>query len=901
MPLGPGVRLGPYEIQSALGAGGMGEVYRATDINLGRDVAIKVLPDAFAGNPERVGRFEREAKTLASLNHPSIAIIHGLEKSKGTYALVMELVEGEDLSHRIARGPIPVDEALSIARQIAEALEAAHEQGIIHRDLKPANIKVRPDGTVKVLDFGLAKLAESSTPATHPGAMSMSPTITSPAMMTGVGVLLGTAAYMSPEQARGKAVDKRSDMWAFGCVLYEMLTGHRAFEGETVTETFAAVLRGAPSWDVLPEDTPTAIRVLMRRCLEKDRRERTVDATTVVFVIREQASLSDLSRPSVRSHQALKLVSGGLGLAALAGIAVWLASPRVAPQVTRLTIATSGTSALMPRNFAGDIAITPDGTRIVYRGPNQLLVRALGQLEPTPLSGVSNAQSLFVSPDSQWVGFFDGGTTLKKIAITGGPTATLAPSDGFVARGATWGEDNSIIYATSAFDTGLIRVSLGGGMPTALTKPDTGHGEVDHFWPESLPGGRAVLFTITAASGALRDAQVAVLDLRSGSVKTLLRGAHHAHYVSTGHLVYGSGGTLRTVPFDLERLEVTGASLPILDGVVTTVEGGVDVGISATGTLVYVPGVGGLGARRSLVWTDRSGHEEPVSASAHAYQYLRISPDGGRAVLDVRDQHQDIWTWEFGTQTLTPLLLDASQNLFPIWTRDNRHIVFTSQRSGVPNVYWQPADGTGAASRLTESANGQVPSSVSPDGHFLLITEVSPQTASDLLWMSLPVGNGKPGTPQPLIRTMAAESNGEISPNGRWLAYESDESGRNEIYLRPFPDVNGGRWQVSTIGGRTPLWSRMGDELFYRLPDGGVMGTRVEGGTAWRAAKPTLLTPAGYLLASPTWAPRTFDVSADGRRFLMIKEGGAKEGDAGPQIVVVQNWTEELKRLVPTN
>src|SRR5262245_4547940 len=394
MSLSPGSRLGPYEIISAIGAGGMGEVYRATDTNLGRPVAIKILPDAFAQDPERVARFAREAKTLASLNHPNIAIIHGLEKSQGTYALVMELVEGEDLSQRIARGPIPVDEALPIAKQIAEALEAAHEQGIIHRDLKPANIKVRPDGRVKVLDFGLAKLADLPSSSANPSAMSMSPTITSPALVSGVGVLLGTAAYMAPEQARGKAVDKRADVWALGCVIYEMLSGKRAFEGETVSDTLAAVLRGAPNWTALPEETPAAVHLLLHRCLEKDSNERISDAATVLFLIREHGALApapDATRIQqhidsavVATRRELQrnarqrttvLVLGAVFLAALTGVAVWLSSRPDRPRLTRLTIPTSGTSALLVGNFAGDLAITPDGTRIVYRGPNQLLLR----------------------------------------------------------------------------------------------------------------------------------------------------------------------------------------------------------------------------------------------------------------------------------------------------------------------------------------------------------------------------------------------------------------------------------------------------------------------------------------------------------------------------------------------
>ncbi len=547
MPLSAGTRLGPYEILSALGAGGMGEVYRARDTKLDRAVAIKILPEAFAADTERIARFQREAKTLASLNHPNIAHIHGLEESNGVRALVMELVEGEDLAQRIARGAIPVAEALPIAKQMADALEAAHEQGIIHRDLKPANIKVRPDGTVKVLDFGLAKAME---PAFAQGASagqadaSMSPTITTPAM-TQAGMILGTAAYMSPEQARGKTVDKRADIWAFGCVLYEMLTGQRAFDGEGVSETLARVIEREPDWARLPATLSPALRTYITRCLQKDPRQR-VQAIGDVRLALEGAfetAVPQTAAPAVVAQWrrvALVGVAAIIASGAIIGTLVWFAARRaepVPPRVSRLQLTPAGAAALTIGWNDRDLAITPDGSRLIYVGNQgtQIFVRALDALAPVAVfTGLP--RGLFVSPDGQWIGFVDGLSVLKKVAVTGGPAVTLATIDTAGSSGATWGPDDTIIVATNSVDTGLQRVSAAGGPLTVLTRPDRAQGEADHFWPEMLPGGRAVLFTITSLTGGLDAAQVAVLDLQTGARRILVRGGSHAHYVSSGRL-----------------------------------------------------------------------------------------------------------------------------------------------------------------------------------------------------------------------------------------------------------------------------------------------------------------------------------------------------------------------------
>ncbi len=547
----------------------------------------------------------------------------------------MELVEGPTLADRIAQGPIPVDEALPIAKQIAEALEAAHEQGIIHRDLKPANIKVRPDGTVKVLDFGLAKALEPM--AVGRADATASPTITSPAMMTGVGMLLGSAAYMSPEQARGKAVDRRIDIWAFGCVLFEMLTGTRAFGGEDVSETLANVLKSEPDWSALPPVTPRTMRILLRRCLTKERKRRLDSVADARLEIDDALTssaddapiVSSGGRKGVAAATLTALVIGG----AVTATTVWLAMRPAPLQVVRTAIPTAGASGLGVSVLAAPhLTITPDGSRVVYSGAGQIFVRALDQLEPTALPGLGVPQGLFAAPDSNWVGFYDGTLAFKTVSITGGPAVTVAPADS-QPRGATWGVDGTIVFATNTPATGLQRVPAAGGEVTVLTTPDRARGESDHIWPEFLPDGQAVLFTITAVSGGLAAAQIAVRDLRTGTESILLRGGSHARYLPTGHLVYGVGGTLRAVAFDLKRLVVIGTPVPVLESVVINQAGGVEASVSRNGTLAYVSGGTVATVQRTLAWVDKQGREEPVPMPPRAYQQHRLSPDGTRVAL----------------------------------------------------------------------------------------------------------------------------------------------------------------------------------------------------------------------------------------------------------------------------
>jgi serine/threonine-protein kinase len=920
--VGVGFRIGDYQITGFIAKGGMGEVYRARDRKLGREVALKILPAAFVADPDRRARFEREARVLASLNHPHIATIYGFEEEAGVHALALEFVDGETLDERIAHGKVPLDDTLQIARQVAEALAAAHEQGIIHRDLKPGNIKVTPDGTVKVLDFGLAKLAEpagSGPPAASSEPLSMSPTITSPVMMTGVGVLLGTAAYMSPEQAKGKPADKRSDVWSFGCVLYEMLTGERPFDGEDVTDVMVAVLSKEPDWSALPTSVPGSIRALIRRCLEKDRRRRVADIAAALFVLDEHASLGGSTtvlrhRPLWRS---LTLPVGGALLASAAvGAVVWSITRPVDPEpprVSRLALATSGTAALTINAQDRDLAITPDGSRVVYVGNNgtQLFVRALDALEPVALF-TGTPRGPFVSPDGQWIGFVENSSALKKIALTGGPAVTLATLDGNAPRGAAWGPDDAIIFATTNAATGLQRVGATGGPTTVLTRPDAAHGEADHYWPELLPGGRAVLFTIRALTGGLDAAQVAVLDLQTGTRTILVRGGSHAHYVPSrlgltkgaerdgGHLVYATAGTLRAVPFDLATLKTRDTPVPVIPAVVTKPFGAVDAVVAGDGTLAYVSGgdAESFSGKRTLVWVDRKGQETPIPAPVRAYNFPRLSPDGTRIAVFAQDEELDLWLWDLPRTKLTRLTLDPrALEQTPVWTPDGLRLVFSSDRAGVPNLYAQAADGTGSATRLTDSANPQVPTGITADGTRVIFYELTPSRQRDLRLLTLTP------TPRvaPLLETPSEERGGIVSPDGRWLAYESNSAGRFEIYVRPFPNVGDGQWQVTNAGGVQPLWARSGRELFYLAPDGALLTLPVDpGGTTWSAGAPTKLVAGRYFAGAGNNVARQYDVSPDGQRFLMLKEvGGTDQAAATTSLIVVQHWNEELKRLVP--
>jgi len=902
MALSAGTRLGSYEVLSALGVGGMGEVYRARDTKLNRDVAIKVLLPAVANDPERLARFSREAQVLAALNHPNIAQIHGLEDSGGVRALVMELVEGPTLADRIAEGAIPIDEALSIAKQIAEALEAAHDRGIIHRDLKPANIKVREDGTVKVLDFGLAK---GLNPAAASSAAAMSsPTVTLHG--TQAGMILGTAAYMSPEQAAGKVVDKRSDLWAFGVVLHEMLSGRQVFTGETLSHVLAAVLKTEPDWTALPVETPAPIRKLLRRCLEKDRRQRLADAADARLEIEEALAspgaetVAPAAAPSRRvAPVAIALALAGVAL--IAALLVWAVMRPASPaplRPTRFAVVPPPAEALVISGVVRDLDLSRQGAHLVYAGPRgQLMVRALDRLDALPVPGVTNARALFLSPDARWIGFFTGVSgELKKVSIAGGSPISLCRVTG-APRGASWGPDETIVFATNEPTTGLFRVSAGGGKPEVITTPDSTKGvEGDHVFPSVLPGGRAVLFTIASVSNIAANGQVAVLDLKTGRIKTLIRDGSQAEYVETGHLIYATAGTLRAVRFDLAKLEILGDPVPVVEQVMTAGTGAANFSVSRHGTLVYVPGGAVSQGRgtRSLVWVTRQGREQPIAAPPRTYNYPSVSPDGTRVALAIDDQEVDIWTRDFAREGLTRLTFDPGRDSYPAWAPDGRRIVFTSSRGGPFNLFSRPADGTGTDERLTISSNVQFGSpSFSADGSRMVFTEVMPKTGEDLMSLSMDPSTGlsaRGERPEPLLATIFAERNPQISPDGHWLAYESNESGQEDIYVRPFPKVGDGRWQISSGGGNVPLWARSGRELFYRNGDS-MMSVSVQTTPTFSAGNPTKLFQ-GYIFG----LGRSYDVSRDGQRFLMIKDNTAgDQTTTSGSIVVVLNWFEELK------
>jgi eukaryotic-like serine/threonine-protein kinase len=883
-----GRQFGAYRIIGLLGTGGMGEVYRAHDTKLGRDVAIKILPDIFNTDPERRSRFDREARVLASLNHPQIGAIYGFDDLGGTPALILELVDGDTLSERIASGPLSVADALGIARQIAEALEAAHEHGIIHRDLKPANIKIAAAGVVKVLDFGLAKAAGPI--GSHDAS---SPTITTG--RTRQGVTLGTAAYMSPEQARGKAVDKRTDIWAFGCVLFEMLTGRFAFAGNTIADTIAAILEREPAWNALP--VPIGVRRLVQRCLDKDPNRRLHDIADARIEIDDL--LNDRSRtsetPAANNRRPVRLLSAIAVVASIvaviaAGTLMWYVrnAPRPALRVSRTLLATPGVAA-PPATGGRSLAITPDGSHVVYVGNNrsQLFVSALDSLEPKPIvTGIRPLNWVCISPDGQWIGFVEG-FTLRKVALTGGPVTTIDLVGDTL--GATWAPDNTLILATSDPATGLVRVSSSGGAPTTLTRPVPERGERDHVSPDLLPGGRGVLYTITAAAGGADAAQVAVLDLATGRSKVLLRGASDARYVSSGHLVYIAGASLRAIPFDLERLETRGTPVTV-QPLPTSLVGIGEFAVASDGTLAYVDAPATpTRVDSTLVWVDRRGREELLPVPPGTYLQPRVSPDGTRVAVVAEKAESTILVVDLGRRNVGQLRVAHVADFFPVWMPDGQHLIFASLDPEHPGMLRRRADGTGTTEVLGTGLGGMLPSDVTHDGRHVLFSYRS----QDVKMLSLD------GTRQvqALVETPSDERNGVVSPDRRWLAYESDSSGQFEIYVRPFPNVNDGQWKVSPAGGTRPLWAPTnGQELFYVGPTGALMAARVDArGSAWSARAPQKIVDGPYVTVTAE-SGRTYDVSPDGRRFLMVKQPATR---ASAQIVIVQNWFEELRRLVP--
>jgi serine/threonine-protein kinase len=916
MTLAAGSRLGSYEILTVIGSGGMGEVYRGRDLQLHRDVALKILPDLFASDPERLARFGQEAQILASLNHPNIAQIYALEANGPTKALIMELVEGPTLADRIAEGPIPLEEALAIAKQIAEALEAAHERGVIHRDLKPANVKVRPDGSVKVLDFGLAKLAEAA-PEPSGARLANSPTITSPALMTGVGVLLGTAAYMSPEQAAGKPVDKRSDIWAFGVVLLEMLTGHQVFEGETVSHVLASVLKDEPHWTALPANTPAPIRKLLRRCLEKPRRKRLADASDARLEIEDALTKPSVDAspaavvPTAAPRRVAPVAFAALGGALVGVLAMWiLMRPAPTPgRIERFVVPTPAAAPIFGATSPA-LAISPDGSRMVYRTARgasaesgALYLRDRGQLEPTFLRGTEGAADPVFSPDGEWIAFWSGGRTLKRVSVLGGPPQTICALDG-APRGASWGADNTIVFATTT-TKGLRRVAAAGGESQVLTTVDETAGDTEHVLPEVLPGGRAVLFT--AWSGAPERARIAVVSLADGRMTTLVRGGTHARFASSGHLVFDVGGTLRAVRFDPARLSITGTPVPVLEGVLTTEFGAAQYALSFSGTLVYVPDPVGsttTGPVRRLAFVDRKGMAEPVKVPPGAYQLPRLSPDGKRIAFGSDDG--TIWIYELaGGSAVRRLTLEGEgHNRFPVWSADGQRVTFQSDREKDLGIFWQRADGTGPAERLAKAKEetAYIPEAWSPDGAWLLYAATS-KDGMAALWTFA----SKDGKAERFESVISPVSTGTLpgavfSPDGRWVAYATGELPRLAVYVQPFPPT-GIKFQISKNEDLShhPVWSRNGKELFF-ISAQGLDVVPIATQPAFSFGEAVRLR-GGFFVGGAPRLERPYDISPDGQRILAVFDATDAAQSGGPQVRQIQavlNWTEELKARVPT-
>lgn len=901
MPLAVGSRVGPYEILAVIGAGGMGEVYRARDTNLKRDVAIKTLLPARATDPEGVARFTREARILASLNHPNIALIHGIEKAAGVPLFIMELVDGPTLAERIQQGALPIDETLALARQIVDALRAAHEQGIVHRDLKPSNIKIRTDGTVKVLDFGIAKVVAP------PGVGADAVTATGTAV-TETGAVLGTAAYMSPEQARGLPIDKRTDLWAFGCVLYEMLTRHPAFLGATPLEVREAVLRTDPDWARLPASLPEPIVRLLRRCVEKDPGRRLADAADAGLEI-DDARLPPLPASSTttiptrsRSYLALGVALALVVVTAVGVVGTWAIlreSVDVPAPATRFVLLPPAAQSLDAQDNDRNLALSPDGRHLVYRsgGSNHgssLLWRPLDSLDAQPLSGVTNARGPFFSADGRFVAFFDR-TELRRIPLTGESATTICSiADMGFPRGGSWGDDGTIVFATADEATGLWRVPASGGTPTVLTTPDPERHERDHLFPAMLPGGRGVLFAITGTGS--QSSQVAVLDFRTGTRHVLVPGSQ-PEYVppagaeQTGHLLYADQGALRVVPFDLATLQIRGTSTAVVNHLLMAVTGAANYAVGGHSALAYLTGE--QSPPRALVWVGRDGREERINAPLRTYAVPRLSPDGRRLAVEIRAEQNDLWIWDFDLQKLSPLTFGAANDQSAVWTVDGRGVFFASNRAGVYNVYRQNADGTGSAERLTSDAAAAYPTAISPDGSRLLLNQLmNNQVAIAQLALD---GRSGASRPEILINTPYEEVNAQLSPNGRYIAYQSNESRRSQVYVRPYPDVNRGHWQVTTDGGTNPMWRADGQELFYLDGSTAMTSVAVETtGSTFTSGIPKTLFDARIYSADGT---RAYGVAPDGSRLLLIKDSGTADTTLSPAgVFVVLNWLRDLKQ-----
>ena len=909
MALSAGARLGPYEIQSPLGAGGMGEVYRARDTKLRRDVAIKILPEAFTADPDRIARFQREAELLAALNHPNVAAVYGIEESTpsgsghATFAIVLELVEGETLAERIARGPIELDETLSIARQIAGALEAAHDRGVVHRDLKPANIKITPDGIVKVLDFGLAKMAEREASGV---GLSASPTFNVHA--TQAGVILGTAAYMSPEQARGKPVDRRADIWAFGCVLYEMLTGRKTFEGgDTVSDAVAAILKTEPDWKALPADTPPHIRRLVRLCLLKDPQKRLPHIGLARLEIDEGYIDEPAVAPSIVPKAALWSRALAIAAAALVAGALGVSAGRYltrqqAPVVARFSI-TLGAE----QNFTGQgrrpIAISPDGTQFAYAADRKLFRRSLSDPDAHLLvnmdTRIGPPTNPVFSPDGQSIAYVSEDKTLRRVAVEGGIPVTICSLEA-IPFGMSWDAGGLLFEADGA----IMRVSPDGGKPDTLIARSTSDRERS---PQMLPDGQTVMFTVVDANvntrnigGSEYPSRIVAQTARSSERHVLIEGAMEGRYLPTGHLAYVSHGVLFAVPFDLRRLKVTGGPVPLVQGVRS--EGGTALyAVSTTGSLAYVPGTeAGIGGEQNLGFIDRTGKVDFLKLEPATYLYPRLSPDGGQLAVEIDSGNDaNISIYDLSGRSALRRLTFGGRNRIPAWSADGQRLAFQSDRDGDLAIFSQRADGAGSAERLTtpEKDATHIPDSWSAKGELLFTVA---KGAESTLWLYS--ARDRTSRQVDAVRSSRQPTNAAFSPNGLWVAYQSNETGTPAVYVQPFPPT-GSRFQASPVAPQLdphhPQWSRDGTELFYVAGPNRFVVTKVTERSGLSFSNPVPINTGTWrnTFGGPTTV-RNYDVSPDGKYFIGVIASGVTESGIvrAPQIQVVLNWFEEVRR-----
>ena len=908
-----GTSLSHYRIVDKLGQGGMGEVFLAHDTTLDRKVAVKMLPDAFARDPERLSRFEREAKLLASLNHPNIAAIHGLEQAEGRRFIIMELVEGETLAQRISRAPLPVNEALEICRQVAEGLEAAQEKGIVHRDLKPANVMISGEGKVKILDFGLAKALESRPVA------ELSQTLTQEPDVTQAEVIVGTAPYISPEQTRGKPVDTRADIWAFGCVLYETLVGKRAFPGSTTTEVLARILEREPDWSALPAALTENIRCLLRRCLQKDpyRRLRSIGDARIELEDTLAGRIPLVAAPRAVPRRAILIAAlAGLLLGIFGGV-LWILGrgPKaVPPPVVRFGFDLPPDQPMKP-TWNAQLMFSPDGASLAYSHSvgdmEATFIRGLGELEAKPFASAPGMSVPVFSPDGRYVLLMDSmQSSLKKAALSGGAPVLFAPYD--MAFRGDWASDDYYYWTTHYFGP-IVRTSASSGKQEPVTQLDLGAQERTHRHVQVLPGGKAIMFTVsTGGIQSFDDARIDLCALDAKKRKTLVQGGFSPRYSPSGHIVYAHGGSLFAVPFDVNGLEVTGPPVKVVDGVfMSTNSGSAHFDISRTGSLAYAVGKA-EGGERTLVWVDREGKASPLPLPPRSYLFPRISPDGRQIAFEIEGVNHDLYVYDPARDVTAKLTTDGVSHA-PVWTPDGRHIAFRSWKAGTMTMWWMPADRSGPEERLTMVGARQSVVSFSPDGRYLLFNQMDMggmgmdgdmgmmgsggmESGGTSVWV-LPMQGDR--TPQPFAKSNFVHGSGKFSPDGKWVAYCSNEPGQNEVFVQQWPGP-GPKTQITSQGGTDPIWSRTSNELFYRDRDK-MMVVDVVTQPTFQASKPRLLWEAHYShgMSSSCGPPGTtegnYDVTGDGRRFLMIKD--LDEDAQSTRVIVVLNFAEELKAL----